>query len=419
MILRVYTTCPGCDQPTMLRIGVAVEPGERQPFSVNCRQCDSMIRGRLLTTKEADVSVELDEGSELAEGSFDDWQVITTHPAFPFVPGTVRSPFLDVTVALGDYTPAYFKAIGQFNYTAAHEWPQLERAYQFYLTQQWDLFDTALSRLMPDSWPREPDTLDRHDVVNRLLTVTIAILDPSTIYLDMHREIWERAEPSPQLLEYMCSASTQAQVIAFQRRLLRQVSRMIEIRDLWMPALPSIWLSRLNQEIPNEWRLPGSNFSTLRGDYQQNFELSCQALPMLVAIQNAAEKRPATIIREDSSDSEWIPAALPIDKAPVRTIAQFLRLNAEAKEIYLDRYPVTESYWQGAFDRQIRNAISHADADEVIATGTITTGKGASLPYLQFVECIAEQLQLLLLWLNLCRLFRVHVLLAERRINSP
>ena len=67
-----------------------------------------------------------------------------------------------------------------------------------------------------------------------------------------------------------------------------------------------------------------------------------------------------------------------------------------------------------AFNRQIRNAIAHADADEVVAKAEITTGKGATLSYLEFVESLFKQLELLMLWLNLAKLFRVYDFLASR-----
>jgi hypothetical protein len=182
-----------------------------------------------------------------------------------------------------------------------------------------------------------------------------------------------------------------------------------------MPALPLLWLEMLNQPAPQEWRLAGADFPVLRGAYQQNFELSCQALPLLVAIQNAADGRPATRIQDDSQGSAWIPSGQPVSSKPPRTLDQFKRLNAEAKEAFLDQFPTTEANWVGMFDRGIRNAIAHADVDQVAATGEIVTGRGAVLAYMRFVESVAKQIQLLLLWLNLAKILRVYNLLADHK----
>lgn len=414
MILRVCTACPGCDTPTMLRIGVAVTPGERQPFSARCRQCGSAIRGQLITTEDATASAKLDEGEILSDDASKDWQVITIHPSFPFVPGTVSSPFIDIMGALGDAAMPYFQAVGQFNGLAAEDWPGLERAFQFYFAEDWSRFDTAMSRLVEEMWPEQPTMVARHDLIHRLLVAMIVPLDPSGSYAEMQREIWERAEPSQELVVYLQQPSVQSGLLALQKRLFRQISHLIEIRHTWTPALPFLWANRLGYSVPDEWRLPGDDFAVLRGAYQQNFELSCQALSMLVVIQNAADGRPATVIRHDAEPSPWIPLKFPGSLKPPRTTAQFNKLRAEAKEAFLDKFPITEANWIDAFERSIRNAIAHADADEVLAAGAIATGKGETLSYLEFVESVAKQLQLLLLWLNLTKLFRVYEVLADR-----
>ncbi len=341
--------------------------------------------------------------------------MITTHPAFPFIPDTEASPFLDITAALGDASMPYFQVVGQFNGLATQDWPQLERAFQFYLAEDWKRLDTAMSRLLKDNWPEAPNMMVRHDLIHRLLTVIIVPLDLNGFYAGAQKEIWQRAQPSQELIDYLRQASVQAWLLSLQKRLFCQISYLIEIRNTWAPALPFLWLNRLGRDVPNDWRLPGDDFAILRGAYQQNFELSCQALPMLVVTQNAADGRPATIIHRDAEPSPWIPPKLPATSKPPRTLAQFKKLNAEAKEAFLDRFSVTEASWIDAFDRSIRNAIAHADTDEVVTTGEITTGKGITLSYLRFVESVAKQLQLLLLWLNLVKLFRVYGLLAGQQ----
>jgi hypothetical protein len=100
---------------------------------VRCR-CGSAIRGQLITTEDADVSALLEEGEQLPGSASEDWQVITTHPAFPSVPDAKTFPFLDVGTVLGKASMPYFEAVGGFE-GMAQDWPQLERAFQFYLAE--------------------------------------------------------------------------------------------------------------------------------------------------------------------------------------------------------------------------------------------------------------------------------------------
>ncbi len=398
----------------MIRIGVAVSPGERQPFSVRCSQCASIIRGQLLTTEDARVAVELRDARIIPETASEHWQVITTHPAFPFTPSTELSPFIGIMGILGDAAIPYFQAVNQFNTVAAGDWSHLERAYQFYLTEDWGRFDGAMSRLMEEEWPDQPTMLIRHDLIHRLLTMLFLPLDPVGVYAEAKREIWGRAKPSRELVSHLQKSHVQAKLVALQRRLFHQLNNLVETRQTWLPALAFLWLNRLGLDAPDHWRLPGEDFMILRDAYRQNFELSCQALELVVMAQNSSEGRPAETIHRDGERSPWIPGALSSTPTPPRTLAQFRRLSAEKKIAYLDRFPVTQAGWRDIFNRGLRNAIAHADADAVMSKGQIATGKGITVPYIRFVESVIKQLQMLLLWLDLAKLFRMYGTLAGR-----
>jgi len=367
-----------------------------------------------MTAEPGLVVAELNEAPHLSGDAAEDWQIITTHPAFPFTTDTESSPFIDITSALGDMTGAFFRYTGEFNGIALGDWPRLERTFEFYFAEDWERFDKTMAQILEDQWPQDPSMVARHDTVHRLLTGMIVPLDPMGSYGDAQNEIWMRAQPSQELVAYVRQEQAQAEFTAIQKRLFRQIQHIVSIRHMWMPVLPYLWLKRRGRDVPDAWRLPGDDFAILRGVYQQNFELSCQALPMLIVTQNAADGRPATLLCVDTMPSLWRPAKLTAKTKSPRTLAEFSKVRAETKEAFLDRFPVAEVSWFEAFDRRVRNAIAHADTDEVVSGGEIMMGKHTSLSYMSFVETIPKQLQLLLLWLNLAKLFRVYaVLLAD------
>jgi hypothetical protein len=419
MILRVYTSCPGCDTPTILRIGVAVVPGDQQPFSVRCGNCSATIHGRLITEEPGFARAELSEAPLLSEDAAEEWQVITTHPSFPFTTDTEFSPFIDITNVLGDMAPAFFQSTGQFNGIALGDWPRLERAFEFYFSENWDRFDKTMAQILEEQWPQVPNMVTRHDLIHRLLTSMIISLDPMSSYGDVQNEIWRRAQPSQELVDYVQQEQAQSGFTAIQKRLFRQIEHIVSIRHMWMPVLAYLWLKRRGRDVPDGWRLPGNDFAILRGVYQQNLELSCQALPMLIATQNAADGRPATLLCVDSIPSVWRPPKLSEKTRSPRTLAEFSKARAEIKEAFLDQFPLTEASWFEAFDRRVRNAIAHADTDEVVSTEAIMMGKHTTLSYMDFVETIPKQLQLLLLWLNLAKLFRVYAALLANGSGNP
>jgi hypothetical protein len=140
----------------MLRISVAVQPGDQQPFSVRCKRCSSSIRGRLITAEPGLAHAELSEAPLLSEDAAKDWQRITIHPSFPFTTDTEFSPFLDIANVLGDMAPAYFQFTGEFNGLVLGDWPRLERAFEFYFTEDWDRFDRTMAQILEDQWPEAP-----------------------------------------------------------------------------------------------------------------------------------------------------------------------------------------------------------------------------------------------------------------------
>lgn len=411
MILRVHVACPGCDTPTVLRIGIGVAPGEKQPVAVRCGQCGSTIRGELGTNRDADVFPNFEGILESPEDD-SDWPVITTHPSFPFASETTMSPFIEISMVLGDATAPCFEAIAQFRSIASGDWLHLERAFQFYFAEGWERFDATMSRLLEEQWPANPSMLGRHDSIHRLTWIALTPLDPGQRYLQMQKELWARAAPNRSLAVYLTQEKIQTEVAALQRRIFRQIAHLVEIREMWLPAVPLLWLEASGRDVPETWKLPGEDFPILRGVYQQNFELSCQFLPLLVAVQNSADGREPSRLEESSSGLAWVPAGLPESvKQPPRTIPQFKKLTAEGREAYLEKYPVIEAAWFESFSRGIRNAIAHADVDEVVATGEIVTGKGERASYLSFVEAVVKQIQLLQLWLNFAKLIRIYAVL--------
>jgi hypothetical protein len=260
LIKRLYAVCPGCDTPTIIRIGVGV--AQRQRILVHCPACSSPIRGHL--TAAEDVTVELNEVQLLVPDQGISWQTVTTHPDFPLDPTTKFSPFIEATMAFGDHYMSFQKAMAGFHHMIAHNWAQVERAYRFYLAQDWPRYDAAMNRLLGEEWPQEPTMLVRHDAVHRLLSIVLLPLGPNGDYPRAKDELWARARVNPQGFASFCAKSATTELLSLQRRLFDQLRRLVEIRDAWAPALALVYLDLLDRPVPDSWRLPGDDFHLLR-----------------------------------------------------------------------------------------------------------------------------------------------------------
>ncbi|MEV6891008.1 hypothetical protein [Kribbella sp. NPDC051137] len=343
--------------------------------------------------------------------NWNDAQSITTHPDFPTDPSaTIESPFISASMAFGGDFMRFSKILGEFHSFADQAWPILERAYGFYLQEKWDLFDRAMAELLgKENWPDEVSMLRRYDVLHRVLSVGLLPLGPSGDYPVAKKEIWAVSRASIQSFGEYCAAIDDSELAKLQRRLFDQIRRMMEHRAIWSPALALTYLDVLGRRIPNEWRLPGDDFHILRDAYRQNYEVCCQILWLVVAAKNTEEGRPAAEICSPDYSFGWVPQAEGGKKLP-KTLAQYKKATSEVKELYLDKFPSTRDAWDAIFNRSIRNAIAHADADFVIETGMIATGKGDDLSYMDFVKSTVGQMQMQMLMLfidyvKLCRIY--------------
>jgi|SRR5665647_500971 len=412
MIQRVYTRCVGCDRPTAVRVSVGY--GKQQPILVHCPNCGAAIRGTLTADQEHGVvtGVVLDHHVLLGSDLEDDpeLQFVTTHPDFPHDPTlTFESPFLEARMVFGDDFDRSMMSLAHFFRGVDELWPDVERAYGYYLREDWTHFDGAMSKVLGPDWADAPSELDRHDRVHRLLSIILMPLAATASYPTMKDEVWATSRVDiGGLRKFARDPKNMADIKTVQRRIFDQIRRMIEIRDAWRPAFGLAFLHESGKTLPASWRLPGDNFHLLRDAYRQNFELACQGLFMLVASKNTEEGRPAKEICTSDYSSGWVPSFEGTSMLP-RTVQQFKSKRAEIKELYLEGFPAVRDVWEEVFSRRLRNGIAHADAEFVTASGMVLSGED-EFSYTDFVRATIAQLQLLMLLIDLAKLLRIYAI---------
>ena len=412
MIQRVYTRCAGCNRPIAVRVSVGY--GERQPILVHCPNCNATIRGTLNADQERGVvtGVALEHHLLLDREVEDDPELlfVTTHPDFPHDPNlTFESPFLEARMVFGDDFDRFIASLAQFLQGVEELWPHVERAYGYYLQEDWAHFDAVMSSVLGPDWADPPTELDRHDRVHRLLSVILMPLSANARYPAMKEQLWASARVDVGALrKFAQEPMNKADIKIVQRRIFDQIRRMIEMRDAWRPALALAFLHESGTTLPDSWRLPGDNFHLLRDAYRQNFELACQALFMLVATKNTEEGRPAKSICASDYSSGWVPHFDNTSMLP-RTVQQFKGKRAEIKELYLEGFPAVREAWEEVFSRRLRNGIAHADAELVTTRGMVLSGAD-EFSYMDFVRTTIAQLQLLMLFIDFAKLLRIYAI---------
>ncbi|MGW2415446.1 hypothetical protein ACWCV5_25120 [Streptomyces tubercidicus] len=360
---------------------------------------------------------------DLEEGDYDDCQIVTLHGDFPIpaseeaIPPDMRrfySPFLMAVHYLGDEDAfqAYMGGMERFR-ALAGSLDDYQRVYGLHIRNQWDLVNSNIDRIF-GGWDEDSSAAKSMNFLHGALYLGISAIDPADRYPSVKREIWSRTFKNPaEFAEEARRAERCGELKKLQQRISDQFFFLVRHSDQWVAAVP-IMYARFNRKvIPGDWRIPGDDFTSLRDAYRQNFELSCQALSLVVRMQNIAEGREADTIYTDNQGNPWVPRNFPkVGKAkPPKRIKQFERLNSATKELYLNRSSKLANLWDACFERSLRNAISHADADHDFGDGLIHTSKGVEA-YHDFLVSVAWQVPLLTFWLDLIKLWRVAAIAA-------
>ncbi|MGW5442172.1 hypothetical protein [Streptomyces asiaticus] len=377
-----------------------------------------MIRGELNT--EGDwPQVVLPGMPELVESDHGDWQTITLHADFPIPVSHAQispemqsffSPFLLARSYLGDDLLIYAAGMSRFR-ALVDTLDDFQRTYHLHVRSQWDLVNTNIARLF-DNWDTNASAAECQTFLHQSLYLAISVVDPIGKYPNVKRELWSRVfKQSSQFAQEAYRLEREGRLRKLQQRVSHQLFSLIRHSDHWAAAVPIIYARAKNKGVPDNWRIPGDNFTSLRDAYRQNFELSCQMLNLFVRMQNISEGRSADTIRPDTQANQWIPRDFPKGGKlkPPTTTKQFERLNSATKELYLNRSKHLRDLWSTCFERNLRNAISHADADYNIGTGVIHTNR-ADKTYHDFLVSVAWQVPLLTLWLDLIKLWRIYAM---------
>ncbi|WP_146192642.1 hypothetical protein [Streptomyces sp. A244] len=264
-----------------------------------------------------------------------------------------------------------------------------------------------MKRNFEEVWPDNPSALDRHTALHRILYMLVSSIDPDGAYPKSKRDAWSRTfKKEAEFAKCAHSIITKPEFIAVNKRASEQFLNLLRSNQEWTPALTVVHLRAIGSPIPQGWQFPAGRIDSLRDAYRQNFEVSCQILPLVIRMQNIAEGRDSEIIRDPADAQGWAPGALnPRDQ--VNNLNQYTKSRAATKEAYLDRHTLLRYYWNGAFNRDVRNSIAHAEFDYTMHDGMISY-KGREVPYYTFTEALIKQISLLAFWLDLCKLFKIY-----------
>lgn len=397
MIARYDVTCTGCGEGIRLRISVGTE--ERQSFYLRCPQCSSVLRGALMTDQEAEAftGLEIDGQPAIPCEASDDF-VVNVFSDMPVDPAPVPmlvhggSPFMMHQTNLGDAYDAWAGSRSQFLSLCRTDWANVRRWWGFYIRQDWQRFDDHAQKYWSDEWPEEPSLLQRHDAIHRALEVLFVPLFPRGQYVRWKKTIRAgMTEGSVKHLAMNARSLLGETGAARQDQLFSILERYVELRWALLPGLLLEYYIAAGKEPDPAWRITRDEYPELRDLYVSLFGHSHRQLPLVFGFANAMAGRP--------------PSGFP--DGTVRRSSKLEQAKAYKKGALLKDFARWGNELAEHLDRDLRNAIGHADAHHDLENGRVAVGQGVSVPYSEFVLLVARSVQVPLLCLDTIKMLRL------------
>ncbi len=314
-----------------------------------------------------------------------DPRVVTVNP---FVPsrydadsygGIGSFPALTLVGVLGEDSFFTFgEDRGTANSAIEGHWPIVRIAFEYYLQQNWDMFDkTVRSKFGLESVGQTAH--ERTTIAYQAVGMATADIVGRTG--DRSAKLFERfgrkhvaALPNEAYTAVIRKRGAEAQQT--ENDLFRLIDHFVSDYESWEMGKLVRYVATDSPGGLDELVLFRDEFSLVRDLYQQGFEMACKCLWILVAAQNGTKRKDANAFGDDHPEEVFKPA---------KTLAQFDKLPNAHKIAYAAQDPGWECL-TSFLNSGRRNTIGHATARHDLTSGRIVTEKDPEgISYIEFL----------------------------------
>jgi hypothetical protein len=313
---------------------------------------------------------------------------------------------------LRDETLNYFDLDGSAHEVIAEMWPRVRRIYEYYLSENWAMFDKAGDAVF-EGWETVTTARQRTTIAHRALDRLCRHIvgEPSEAaasFLDRFMRKHLAALKVPAYVGLLQAEEGAGKIAELQRAVFETVDLFIAHFESWSTGRLARHVDPLRQAELNELVLFRDEFGETRDLYQRGFEVTCKTLLFIVAIQNTVKRQDPNDFGEDHP--EWVPTS----KRPT-TLAKYDKISNAYRLAYVARVPGWEGY-VGLLDNRIRNNIGHASARHDLRSGKVVNDQEfEGVPYLTFIARVFDVFEALTVALEVLRAARVASSLESRQ----
>ncbi len=296
MITRFQITCPGCESPILVRLGMAPTTGTN--FYVPCPECDVPIRGRSTGTELQNHQVTFD-AERFTGPEPESWVTID-----PNVPSRYRdaelgalgaSPNITFMILMGERGPDLSSNLERGRQAVDELWPQTRRLYEYYLAEQWVHFDRAGTAIVGNEWASPNTSHERTTWAHQILGVCLQSMqwdsdDAASRFMQRYLRKHSAAINNPGYVAFLRTEHAAGRLAGLQRAIFDLLDLFIRRHDSWEPGMMRRAIPETSEPDLKDLILFRDEFDILRDLYQQGFELVCKCLALVISAQNSVER---------------------------------------------------------------------------------------------------------------------------------
>lgn len=409
MMIRFGVRCSGCEESFVVRVGADSTSGTK--FYFPCPHCRLPLRAEARGDDFETFVVTFEPERVPLESLPDDVAVVTANP---FVPARSEADWDDpeggfsmMTLfhLLGGDVEPYFRATGGRRAAIAEGWPKVRRLYEYYLDENWSMFDRVFgtdfgtSGLPSGATTHERATRAHHP----MLAVTGSIAVPTEAmerFLTRYSMKHTAALANDEYRAFMREEGSSGRISRLQRATFDAIDLFIARSEMWALGALARHVDESRRPDLDGMVLARDEFGETRDLFQQGFEVICKSLRYLVAAQNVVKRGDPNDFGVDH------PGTVPANSRPT-TLANYEGLSNAYKIAYVNQVPGWEAF-AAALDNKVRNTIGHASVRHDLRSGKVVSDRNPDgVTYLQFIEGVYTMFEALSVTLQVLRFARV------------
>lgn len=296
----------------------------------------------------------------------------------------------------------------------SQRWPAIRRLFEYYLAEDWHLFNKAAGEIYED-WQSVHTDHERATMANQAIgmfatAVTGGRNEAVGRFLDRLGRKHTAALGNVSYLDALRALAAGGEIRSLQRQVFDEIGRFVESFPSWQMGILDRYVTDCARADLADLTLFRDEFDVLRDRYQQSYEIVCKVIKFALVAQN-------TVARSEATDFGPVPEMVARKKSPT-SLSEFDRMSTAFRLAYLRQVPKWEGF-AGLMDNKKRNAIGHASSRHDLRSGLVISDLAPDgVTYLDVCSDVAGMFDALAACLQVLRWARVATS-PDFAINKP